>query len=122
MFVMRAPGTRRYEMELLWENANPGSTFAAQTIELELAAYDLCAVECLYNSSTSKMIMMQFSKIETGKGLYLNCASGNTGTDQSRGVNYVEGGLEINDAYRGGSKNNACMIPYRIFGIKGVEQ
>ena len=37
------------EMDLLWENANPTSSFSAQTIELDLSEYTL------YYSTTSGM-------------------------------------------------------------------
>ena len=109
-------------MELLWENASPTSAFAAQTVNLDLSAFQMVAVAIadhlyfvpiggttrfsyIYNANGEQSIFTYVRQVvvsETGV-TFGNCygssiASGNLKTETS----------------------NGSSRPSKIYGIKGV--
>ena len=107
-------------MKLLWTNASPGSSFAAQTIPLDLSGYNIIAVSSYYLAS---------NQIET----WSFCTVGATGWmyhfvnyRQRRNITATISSVIFGDGQEAAqtgnlSTNNNAMIPYKIFGIKGVQ-
>lgn len=110
-------------IKLLWTNASPSSSFAAQTISLDLSEYDMIAVSSYYLASNS---------IET----WSFCTVGATGWmhhfvnyRQRRNITATTSSVIFGDGQEGAGgaekgnliTNNNAMIPYKIFGIKGVQ-
>ena len=110
-------------MTLLWTNASPTSDFAAQTVQIDLSAYDFVMIE-MKSSTTSVAYFTYIGEAVIGnkgfiqKVVTLNDGAGvagierqftlsSSGADFTRAFNYV-----------GNTTVNNEMIPYRIFGIK----
>ena len=109
----------KIQMDLLWVNASPTSSFAAQTISLDLSTYDLVFVRCRCNDNS---ILSEFG----AKDGYLSTIQRDTSGDQGyqrkfqvsdtgvyfQGVSGYEGGFSTSmDGY---------MVPFDIYGIKGI--
>ena len=110
--------TLKAQYTLLYTNASPGSAFAAQTLALDLSAYDSALVEYYVNIAT----LGYLSSIRVVKG-YQNLMSMTIadGSRYTRHVSVNAAGLTFGDAYLNGqSVSNASNIPLRVFGVKGV--
>ena len=113
-----APEPVRYESvkptstTLLWENASPTSSFAAQTIALDLLKYSVVVLEfALANNDYQDNVAM-----------VLQCPVGKTVVAYKAGVSarrvYTKNsGIEFAAA----TSSNAHNIPLRIYGVKGVQ-
>lgn len=110
-------------MTLLWENASPTSTFAAQTVQIDLSAYDFVMIE-MKSSTTSDAYFTYIGEAVTGhKGFIQKIVTLNDGAGVSgieRQFTLVASGVDFTRAfnYVGNATVNNEMIPYRIFGIK----
>ena len=110
--------TLKAQYTLLYTNASPGSTFAAQTLALDLSAYDSVLIEYYVNIAT----LGYLPSIRVAKGrenlMSMTIADGSRYT---RNVSVNAAGLTFGDAYLNGqSVSNASNVPLRIFGVKGV--
>lgn len=104
---------------LLWTNASPTSSFAAQTVSLDLSGYD--AVLIIYKMDTATGTYYSHT---CPKGLTMNLV-GFYNYRGRRGATMLDTGVTFGDgsgASTTGSMetNNGMCIPYQIFGIKGV--
>lgn len=114
---------------LLWENANPTSSFAAQTVSLNLSGYD--AVMVIFNCDTadgSAIYQAHMSNItpvgKKGVSLHIITAFGQAwpggGYDSFRTYDVTTSGIAFNNCYERGNEHNTTQIPAYIYGIKGV--
>lgn len=122
----------------LWENASPTSSFAAQTIALDLSGYDF--VDIAYYGRTGASPAMATSGFYTARLLFgkygaLNISSLiGSGVDfievESRVVLVTETGVKFDkgmyayvnaDGDNSSSNDPSSSVPYRIYGIKGVK-
>ena len=107
---------------LLWTNPNPTSSFAAQTISLDLSKYD--AVEVVARQYATDSFVFS-SKAEVGKFGKLFCY----GYDDAReldtrryevsttGVSFQTGYYTMISDSSGTASSTHC-VPYKIYGIK----
>lgn len=120
------------EMKLLWTNASPGSTFAAQTVSLSLSGYAYVALD--YRPLGTSLTKRQFCKV--GEACLMDAVSGNSGGGMSgtpygiwRQAEVKTSGVvftkavkrEIGNTSASITDDNGYMKPFRIFGIKGVK-
>lgn len=108
------------EWALLWTNASPASSFAAQTIGIDLSGYD--AVYFLLNvSNTTWGQTRRFGGV---------CMKGDTYTasyvngEKSvflREVTVSASGVAFAAGYSGTTASGGSAVPYQIYGIKGVQ-
>lgn len=112
------------EMDLLWENASPGSNFSPQTINVDSTGYKFLYV--LYRNHTTSTNAIGY--------LVMKDSSYNRFMEAAMSVNYHRAILEITDGtikfddakyYPSYSKSsssanneNSAMIPLAIYGIK----
>ena len=110
--------TLKAQYTLLYTNASPGSTFAAQTLALDLSAYDSVLIEYYVNIAT----LGYLPSIRVAKGREnLMSMTISDGSRYTRNVSVNAAGLTFGDAYLNGqSVSNASNVPLRIFGVKGV--
>lgn len=102
----------------LWENASRTSSFAAQTISLDLSAFDEVLVySCLEGSRYNDYMVV--SRCPVGETLLSHYQWADDGVALHRNATTRTNGIEFNNAYHGGGLDNASVIPYRIYGIKG---
>lgn len=114
-------------MDLLWQNASPTSAFARQQLIIDMDGYDFLIVELKYAKTTDETVIcfgkpaVQFLLTATAWASYANIGY------SSRLMVPIDGGFQVESAYvhnmastSSGTQNNDYLIPYKIFGIKGV--
>lgn len=108
---------------LLWENASPTSSFAEQTVSLNLSAYDFFLVAVLAASNNSN------TSYNIGAKSPLNYSDGNTclaaesyDMHAYRRAKFYDDRIEFYGANKFSSTNasgdNSKAIPYKIWGFK----
>ena len=111
-------------MKLLWENPNPTSSFAAQTITMDLSMYDSFLVVA-HTSSSLAGCVYTFVYEKTDKDYYL-LFTGAGGVAQRRAIRILDSYVTFAKCQQYSMSNgseseaNDKIIPYRIYGIKGV--
>lgn len=102
--------------KLLWTNASPTSSFAAQTLTLNLNAYD--SVLIVYRVLNNQNYEVTHHALK-GSALLANATSGTSSNDFSRMTTVNSANIVFEAGAQGSSSNvNTVMIPYKIFGVK----
>lgn len=103
----------------VWENASPTSAFAAQTLTIDLSQYD--SVQIVYRMLSTQLYEVMYQAIK-GSVLFANAVSGSSTNDWSRVTTINSDSIVFASGEQGSSSNiNTVMIPYKIYGIKGVQ-
>lgn len=124
-------------MKLLWENASPNSTFAGQTISLDLTPYDYIEIEA--QNYASKNLNNATYKAKVGEYIQFVSAGGGNGFNSStlflegasevlvrhakvnsNGIQFADGQSATSGGNWSSGTRGACL-PVRIWGIKGVQ-
>lgn len=105
------------EMVKLWENASPTSEFAAQTVSIDLSAYQLVEVHFKYAAAANGRAI---SSCPVGTRLNVVMGGSNNALAM-RYANVSETGLSFESGYLNGTANTTSAIPVEIYGIKGVK-
>ena len=104
------------EMKLLWRNASPTSDFSAQTLTLDLSEYDAAIVSYAQSRNdgriSSSILCMKDRSISIGAY---------RGASIKRTCEVMETGVKFGDASSSSGNTNSSIVPYEIFGVKGVE-
>lgn len=106
--------------EKVWVNASPTSSFAAQTVSVDLSAYDLVAVyACESDSATGRCNMFIVQVGDSGNiEFIINARQCRRFDVASTGVTFGGGN---SGPYNGAvSSSDTSAIPRAIYGIKGV--
>lgn len=111
-------GALKVKMVKVWENASPASVFNSQSISLDLTQYQIYFILVRLSTSDARVIG-QFSDV--GSGSYMFNSSGYNNVSASRGVTYSANLLTFTDCHHNLQINNSSVIPYKIYGIKGVD-
>lgn len=103
---------------LLWTNASPSSSFAAQTVQLNLSGYDMVGVFG-YNDVNDGGVMA-FAPVGESSALFFMY-----NYRQRRYFAVSSAGVQFGSGYSGALNNslsvsNTAAIPYYIYGIKGI--
>lgn len=106
-----------YTVKKLWENASPGSTFAAQTLSLNLSDYD--AVTVFYRNASDSTVYLSTGVLPIGYRTSLSYVT-TGGTVYGRPVTVEKAGLTFESGTSGSSSSTKTGIPVTIYGIKGV--
>jgi hypothetical protein len=107
----------KLSMELLWENASPESSFAAQTLSLDLSSFDRVVIDWRAETAYSSEFSTDTKVGETVVASYI---WGEDGTYGHRDAKTSNDEVEIQDGYANKTKSDGVGIPCRIYGIKGV--
>lgn len=107
------PPTPSEYRKLLWTNPSPTSSFAAQTISLDLSDYD--EVEIYYRRSTANAATFseRYKIGELGLGYYI---SGTAVGDRTSTIS--TSGIDVGTAWSSNTAHNDFIIPLFIYGIK----
>lgn len=101
---------------LLWTNASPTSSFAAQTISLDLSSYSAVVVVCTYNTSTQRDVS---NFCQVGRNGFVSLIWGDDNVCASRQIYTSTSGVGFSSGYaRGSTSNDGYMVPVYIYGIK----
>lgn len=112
--------------ELLWTNASPTSSFAAQTIPLDLSDYDFVLVRYRRDTSATLKGLVQIIKVaenyENVALLGLATADGKIGRriTNATTTGVVFASATLYSTYGTGTESTTVLIPEDIYGIKGV--
>lgn len=100
---------------LLWTNSSPSSSFAAQTISLDLSSYKYVIV--VTNDSTSNQTQHSYGIVPIGLdynvGMARNCGS------TVRTFRATSSSVIIQNAMYATSTFNGECVPYKIYGVSG---
>ena len=125
----------KLSMEPLWENASPTSSFAAQSIDLNLASFSL--VRVVYISGISYPYVKYMYDFHLGETAILSGINSVVGEEPansyflSRKVTVNSDGVLLESGYsrkvnvtspNTAILNNSSIIPILIYGIRGVVQ
>ena len=109
-------------LKLLWTNPSPSSSFASQTISLDLSGYDFVMV--VYQHWTNSDVNNSaFCRI----GVYGRLESHDYSLayrdyhPEATGVYFNTGILVTSYGNSSVQQNTSAVIPLRIYGIKGVQ-
>lgn len=103
----------------LWTNPSPNNSFGAQTINIDLSAYDWFAVRVKFSTSTPYDLPLAiFTVDDIGKSI--RSVTGDTNRVGSRACRYYTANkiMTFNGAFYNSSPNNDICIPLEIYGIK----
>lgn len=121
--ALMAPGGGT-KFKLLWENPKPTSSFAAQTVSVDLSGYDLVAVLHTSNAAaTPSPRALAFTQVGC-KGLLNHDYAPVGGYVTSRNFVSKADSVEFLDGYYGSglntsvSKDNNYSVPIAIYGIR----
>lgn len=107
-------------MVKLWENASRTSSFSPQTISLDLSGYDEVLIySCLEASRYNDYMVI--SRCPVGETAFAFLVWADDGARLHRSAHTSSSGIVFNNAYHSGGVDNASVMPYRIYGIKGVK-
>lgn len=106
----------------LWTNPNPTSTFAAQTISLDLSGYD--AILVVIKKQTAENIFVTAFATEKNKTFRANFPSHmfyyREFSFSDTGVTFQDGKANTSYGNANAATYNNDTFPYQIYGIKGV--
>lgn len=119
----------RFNVDLLWRNASPTSSFTNQTIQISGYSYNLFLIRYKLNASYSKYAMDICLKGDYG---WLSVVMGSAGTAGSdavmvwRELAINSGSIVFYNAYKSGksldnepTQDDGWVVPYEIYGIYG---
>lgn len=116
-------GSGGLKTKLLWENASPESTFAAQTISLDLSCYKTIKIVHSYGEFNVSVGSFSAPMYYSAERLEANA----TPVFYSRGFTVNSGGVVCTDGFYTypianavSSVSNSVLIPLCVYGIKGV--
>lgn len=102
----------------IWENGSPESSFAAQTVPLDLNGYALVlvvfALQTTYPNTTITAVGVVDKAVSTNPYYY------NSEYSLYRFFRANDTGLYFDVGYRNSTTNNNVLIPRNIYGFKGV--
>ena len=105
---------------LVWENANPSATFAAQTISLNLSHFDWVLIEARHfeEGNTTGYSTMLCRKGQTTSLLVVSHSNNRDGT---RSAIVTDTGVQFSVCTYNNGTNNNYGVPLRIYAISGTE-
>ena len=109
-----------YFMVKVWENTSPTSSFAAQTVSVDLTNYG--AILCVFsNGQETDGTTVSTIVIKGTVGMLLAPHESGSGGNFYRSCSPTNNGVAFGDGKKGGSGTvNTDNIPLAIYGIKGV--
>lgn len=110
---------KRGSIELLWENDSSISSFAGQTVALDLSEYTWLVIEYIFSTTVIKSRNV-LCYIDGTTEYTLSIGSSTSNRIGARGVVASNTGIEFKDANYNDSTGNNYVIPTRVFGFKGV--
>lgn len=111
------------QMVKLWENPNPTSAFAAQTVSLDLNGYDEIEIVVNLFSGIQATFKFKFS-IPNCTRCMLFCTNNSptyTNYGYYRLATVSRSEINFDTAYFNNSQGDQYLVPLQIYGIKGVQ-
>lgn len=108
------------KFDLLWTNETPGTSFAAQTVAVDLSGYAEVMVIPIFSTGNQNPSPPVIAPVIDGTVLGLLCGSGTNNNVGSRTgtIDLSIPGIDFAGGRYGGNNNNAYCVPLYIFGIR----
>lgn len=105
-------------MDLLWENASPTSDFGDNNVSIaRLSGFEMYAVVFIVVNNGKQTITNINYK---GCGGVAVVAWGDTNENMHRNYGFLGDGIAFRDAYSNKLMSNNALVPWKVYGIKGV--
>lgn len=112
--------TPPFKMELVWENASPGTTFLSQTLDLDMHAYDMALVETQALPSSNEMgITYETGIIAKGVASAIMGVGKTSNRTGLRKFTMTDAGIDVGEGIYNNGTHNDYFVPSRIYGIRG---
>lgn len=106
-------------IKLLWSNDSPDSSFAAQTLDIDLSGYSFFGIVARFSTTYDTRQPLQiFAVDEATKSLNVQATTNNRVGGRDLTYSIANKQLTIAGASYNGSANNTYAIPVAIYGIK----
>lgn len=119
-FKARVSGSSTNEPVLLWTNPSPTSTFAAQTVSIDLTDYEALLIYTKGATSKNTYHYNYVKKTEIGKWILADYQGDVHYATLRQITNITNSGITFGTGYYGWTSynnNNEC-IPAEIYGLK----
>jgi hypothetical protein len=105
-------------LSLLWENASPAASFAAQTVSVDLSGFDACLIAFHNFATSSDWYGVVAQECVIGEKNILQFVSPTNNRIGCRAATVSTTGVQFSACTYNDAANNAYCIPYKIYGIK----
>lgn len=105
--------------DLLWTNASPNSSFAPQTVSINLSGYNFVMIE-YYDFETTDTWRALHHAICIVGGNFTLLFGWNNNRNGTRSGSISSSGVYFNGCSYNSAANNARGVPVRIYGINGI--
>lgn len=109
-----------HKMDVLWENSDLSSTFPGQKITpvKSISGYD--GVIVLYKNSKDSSVFLSSGFLERGHSSMLTYSTTDGTETYSRSFTVSSDYIDFNGGRSNTTSSDTVIIPYKIYGIKGV--
>lgn len=104
------------KIKKLWENASPTSSFAAQTISIDLSDYDFVFITSVSSSGATKYSIYWGAVGGAILMNYVYYTSQIISLNRALAVN--SDSIDVGNCTSNASNNNSVLIPLKIYGVK----
>ena len=108
---------KKLSMELLWENDSPTSPFETKTFGINFESYDSYV---LLTMLSTQYQYVQYSYAPCGKNIAVSFEWADDGVYYSRVFRPDGNYIYVGQGWTSKTKDDNAIIPYQIYGIKGV--
>lgn len=103
-------------VDVLWENPSPDSSFASQTLTVDLAGYDIIYIE--YKAINSSTFLSGVIDGDSHTILLLAIQNTSNNRNGTRVATYGPTSVQFGNCTFNGAQTNTYCVPLAIYGIK----
>lgn len=103
-------------VDILWTNPSPSSSFAAQTISVDLTGYDLIFIE--YKAISSSTFLSGIIDGDSHTILLLAIQNTSNNRNGTRVATYDNTSVQFGNCTFNGTQTNTYCVPLTIYGVK----
>ena len=106
------------DIDLIWENSSPTSSFSAQTVAMDLSEYNYLTLVFKYSTTSAYYNTLAVPT----DGLTYRVTIGNSQNSNNGIRNFTTSatGISFEAGYYNASSNNTYLVPYKVYGIRGT--
>ena len=106
-----------FSVTTIWTNPSPTSTYASQTLVVDLSAYKMLIVQ-FKQANNIDIYSYAVNMIDGTEHMVTTSSKTGTAYTYKRTMKCSSTGIVFSSGYRSTSAGAAYMVPYRIYGIK----
>ena len=109
-----------HRMNLIWENSSITSSFAAQTITTSTSVSNYDGVIIIFKNVANSEVFMSSGFIPLGVSTMLTYSSTDGKNTYTRAATVSSSSISFKVGKDNGTESTNIIIPYKIYGVKGV--